>query len=126
MVVVAVAGGSGGVGGTVLDAIAASVKHNRVFEDSESCLISSIQIDRTKNSTIQAEITVPRHFAVDYTNLEQMKHTLQENNVEVVVSALLLENEDAQNNLIRAAAESKTGTKFISSEYYIDFHAPIP
>ncbi len=58
-----------------------------------------------------------------------MKHNLQENNVEVVVSALLLVDEGAaqsQINLIRAAAQSGTVTKFIPSEYHIDFHAPIP
>ena len=58
-----------------------------------------------------------------------MMHVLQENNVEVVVSALLLLNEgvaQSQINLIRAAAQSGTVTKFIPSEYYIDFHAPIP
>lgn len=58
-----------------------------------------------------------------------MKHIFQENNVEVVISALLLADEVAsqsQINLIRAAAQSGTVTKFIPSEYYIDFHAPIP
>ena len=58
-----------------------------------------------------------------------MKHIFQENNVEVVVSALLLVDEGvarSQINLIRAAAQSGTVTKFIPSEYYIDFHAPIP
>ena len=58
-----------------------------------------------------------------------MKHLFQENNVEVVVSALLLVDEgvaQSQINLIRAAAQSGTVTKFIPSEYYIDFHAPIP
>jgi hypothetical protein len=46
-----------------------------------------------------------------------------------VISALLLADEEvaqAQINLIRAAAQSGTVTKFIPSEYYIDFHAPIP
>lgn len=58
-----------------------------------------------------------------------MKHVFQENNVEVVVSALLLEDEgvaQSQINLIRAAAQSGTVSKFIPSEYYIDFHTPIP
>lgn len=58
-----------------------------------------------------------------------MKSILQDNNVEVVVSALLLSDENvarSQINLIQAAAQSGTVTKFIPSEYYIDFHAPIP
>ncbi|KAI1654733.1 hypothetical protein F4813DRAFT_398857 [Daldinia decipiens] len=92
MVVVAVAGGTGGVGRAVLDAIAKSGRHR------------AIVLSRTVSS-------------------------LQQNNVEVVVSALLLTDEvvaQSQINLIRAAAQSGTVTKFIPSEYYIDFHAPIP
>lgn len=57
-----------------------------------------------------------------------MKHVLHENNVEAIVSVLLLVDEgvaQSQINLIRAAAQSGTVTKFIPSEYYIDFHAPI-
>ncbi|EFE33481.1 uncharacterized protein ARB_07841 [Trichophyton benhamiae CBS 112371] len=71
----------------------------------------------------------PRRYAVDYDNVEEMRNVLKENNVEVVVSALLLSDESvakSQINLIRAAAESGTVTKFIPSEYYIDFHSPIP
>lgn len=58
-----------------------------------------------------------------------MKHLFQKDNVEVVISALLLADEgvaQSQINLIRAAAQSGTVIKFIPSEYYIDFHAPIP
>ena len=58
-----------------------------------------------------------------------MKHVFHENNVEVVVSVMLLVDEgvaQSQINLIRAAAQSGTVTKFIPSEYYIDFHPPIP
>ncbi|RWA14377.1 hypothetical protein EKO27_g715 [Xylaria grammica] len=115
MVVVAVAGGTGGVGRAVLDAITESGKHQ------------AIVLSRT--AAVAIVIDGPRRFAVDYSNVEQMKHVLQENNVEVVISALLLSDEDvsrSQVNLIRAAAQSGTVTKFIPSEYYIDFHTPIP
>ncbi|EFQ97952.1 hypothetical protein MGYG_00988 [Nannizzia gypsea CBS 118893] len=115
MVVVAVAGGTGGVGQTVLDAIAKSGKHK------------AIVLSRSGGATGAAD--EPRRYAMDYGNVEQMKSILQENNVEVIVSALLLSDEEvakSQINLIRAAAQSGTVTKFIPSEYYIDFHAPIP
>ncbi|TGJ83449.1 hypothetical protein E0Z10_g5288 [Xylaria hypoxylon] len=115
MVVVAVAGGTGGVGRAVLDAIAKSGEHQ------------AIVLSRT--AAPATETNDSRRFAVDYSNVEQMKHVFQENNVEVVVSALLLSDEgvaQSQINLIRAAAQSGTVTKFIPSEYYIDFHAPIP
>ncbi|KAK5989566.1 Oxidoreductase swnN [Cladobotryum mycophilum] len=115
MVVVAVAGGTGGVGQTVLDAIAKSGEHK------------AIVFSRT--AAAATAISEPRRFIIDYSNVEQIKHVLQENNVEVVVSALLLVDEgvaQAQINLIRAASQSGTVTKFIPSEYYIDFHTPIP
>ncbi|KAH0598175.1 hypothetical protein MHUMG1_03468 [Metarhizium humberi] len=115
MVVVAVAGGTGGVGRTVLDAIAKSGQHQ------------AIVLSRT--TSVSTAVGEPKRFAVDYNNVEQMKKILQENNVQVVVSALLLLDEavaQSQINLIRAAAQSGTVTKFIPSEYYIDFHAPIP
>ncbi|KAI1840730.1 hypothetical protein JX265_002093 [Neoarthrinium moseri] len=115
MAIVAVAGGTGGVGRTVLDAITKSGEHQ------------AIVISRTVASAIAP--SEPRRFAVDYNNVEQMKNIFQDNNVEVVVSALLLADEDvaqSQINLIKAAAQSGTVTKFIPSEYYIDFHAPIP
>ncbi|KAK2839265.1 hypothetical protein FQN49_006314 [Arthroderma sp. PD_2] len=115
MVVVAVAGGTGGVGRTVLDAIAKSGEHKAI-------VLSRM----AANATTANE---PRRFAIDYTNVEQMKLVFQENNVEAVVSALLLVDEgvaQSQINLIRAAAQSGIVSKFIPSEYYIDFHAPIP
>ncbi|RMZ73566.1 nmrA-like family [Pyrenophora seminiperda CCB06] len=71
---------------------------------------------------------VPR-FAVDYSDTDSMIQIFKDNNVEVVVSALLLADQDVANsqiNLIRAAAGSGTVTKFIPSEFYIDFHKPIP
>ncbi|KAM3509770.1 hypothetical protein MY11210_006173 [Beauveria gryllotalpidicola] len=115
MVVVAVAGGTGGVGRTVLDAIAKSGEHE------------AIVLSRTETAAASTA-NEPRRFAVDYDKIEQMKQVFEENNVEVVVSALLLVDEgvaQSQINLIRAAAQSKTVKKFIPSEYYIDFHTPI-
>ncbi|KAF5022958.1 hypothetical protein F66182_4983 [Fusarium sp. NRRL 66182] len=115
MVVVAIAGGTGGVGRTVLDAITKSGKHK------------AIVLSRTAGDVKPS--SEPKRVAVDYNHVEQLKRLLQENNVEAVVSALLLVDEavsQAQINLIRAAAHSGTVTKFIPSEYYIDFHAPIP
>ncbi|KAI0540450.1 hypothetical protein GGR58DRAFT_130197 [Xylaria digitata] len=115
MVVVAVAGGTGGVGRTVLDAIATSGEHQAIVLSRTVAGATA-----TRNS---------KHFAVDYRDIEQIKHVLQENNVGVVVSGLLLADEgvaQSQINLIKAAAQSGTVTKFIPSEYYIDFHTPIP
>lgn len=134
MVIVAVAGGTGGVGRTVLDAIAKSGEHSAIVLSrtvSSPDYVTSIQ--SSQNFTFKAAFgigtTISKRFAVDYDKIEQMKDILQENNVEIVISALLLVDESASNsqlNLIRAAAQSGTVTKFIPSEYYIDFHTPIP
>lgn len=133
MVVVAVAGGTGGVGRTVLDAIAKSGQHQAiVLSRIVSLLVPSCSCIRetyTLQTSVSTAVDEPKRFAVDYNSVEQMKQILQENNVQVVVSALLLVDEavaQSQINLIRAAAQSGTVTKFIPSEYYIDFHAPIP
>lgn len=68
------------------------------------------------------------YLAVDYNNVNQIESILRENNVDVVVSALVLlgtEEASSQINLIRGAAQSGTVTKFIPSEYHLDFHAPV-
>lgn len=66
--------------------------------------------------------------AVDYENVDQIRQILKQNEVEVVVSTLLLVDAkalDSQVNLIRGAAASGTVTKFIPSEYHLDFHKAI-
>lgn len=133
MVVVAVAGGTGGVGRTVLDAIAKSGQHQAIVLSRTVSLPAPSRSCTKQTHTLQTSVSTavdePKRFAVDYNSVEQMKQILQEYNVQVVVSALLLVDEavaQSQINLIRAAAQSGTVTKFIPSEYYIDFHAPIP
>ncbi|KAI0393171.1 NmrA family transcriptional regulator [Xylariaceae sp. FL0594] len=110
MVVVAIAGGTGGVGRATVDAIEKAGRHKAII------------LSRTTSDD-------PKRFAVDYGDVESIKQVLQENDVAVVVSALLLSGKAearSQINLIKAAAQSGTVTKFIPSEYYIDFHLPIP
>jgi swainsonine biosynthesis oxidoreductase SwnN len=134
MVVAAIAGGTGGVGRTVLDAIAASGEHNAiVLSRTVSSPNAVVFVHTYPAHTIQpADATatnVFRRFAVDYDNVDQIKHVLQENKVDVVVSCLVLVDEgsaQSQINLIRAAAQSGTVTRFIPTEYYINFHAEIP
>lgn len=135
MVVVAVAGGTGGVGRTILDAIAESGEHKAIIlsRTVSSPISTPVFIQSSPTHIIQAaDITATnpfRRFAVDYDNVDQIKHVLQENKVDVVVSCLVLVDEGSarsQINLIRAAAQSGNVTRFIPTEYYIDFHAPIP
>jgi len=134
MVVVAIAGGTGGVGRTVLDAIAVSGEHNAiVLSRTVSSPNAVVYVQPYPTHTIQAADATAtnafRRFALDYDNVDQIKHVLQENKVDVVVSCLVLVDEgsaQSQINLIRAAAQSRTVTRFIPTEYYIDFHAAIP
>lgn len=135
MVVVAIAGGTGNLGKTVLDAIAKSGQHEAIVLSRTVSLPepSSPFNQYGRTHTLQASATTavnkPKRVAVDYTNVEQVKQALQEHKVEVVVSALVLVDDasaEAQINLIRAAAQSGTVDRFIPSEYYIDFHVPIP
>ena len=103
-------------------------QRHRVIKDSKLA-DAIVLVQQYLTHTIQAAANESRRFAVDYGNVDQIKHVLQENKVDVVVSALLLDSEGAaqsQINLIRAAARSGTVTRFIPTEYYIDFHAPIP
>ncbi|KAI1840725.1 hypothetical protein JX266_013070 [Neoarthrinium moseri] len=114
MVVVAVAGGTGTVGRTMVDFMVHSGKHN-VF------VLTRGVLGPTFNKLATG-------LSIDYNNVNHIIHTLQENSIEVVVSALLLFNEAAfksQINLIRGAAESTTVTKFIPSEYHINFERSI-
>ncbi|KAF2430777.1 NmrA family transcriptional regulator [Tothia fuscella] len=115
MVIVAIAGGTGGLGRTVQDAIAKSGQHDAII------------LSRTAGSTSSPNGF--RRIALDYKDLNDIKHVLHENKVQVVVSCLVLVDDDsaqAQINLIRAAAQSATVDRFIPTEYYLDFHAPIP
>lgn len=134
MVVAAIAGGTGGVGRTVLGAIAESGEHNAIIlsrtVSSPNAMVFVQSYPTHTNQAAEATTTNAfRRFALDYDNVDQIKHVLQENKVDVVVSCLVLVDEasaQAQINLIRAAAQSGTVTRFIPTEYYIDFHAPIP
>jgi hypothetical protein len=134
MVTVAVSGGTGGLGRTVLDAIAKSGKHNAIilsrkvslFDVSNACCSHLTELMQTTSAT---DTNGFKCFAVDYENVEQIEHVLEANNVAVVVSCLVLVDEasaQSQINLIRAAARTTTVDRFIPTEYYLDFHAPIP
>lgn len=63
-------------------------------------------------------------IATDYDNIPGMVSILQDNNVDVVISALILSSpstSQAQLNLISAATQSTTVTKFLPSEYGIHY-----
>lgn len=68
------------------------------------------------------------HLAVNYDDVDHIANILRENVIDVVVSALVLLDDNAsksQINLIRGAAQSTTVTKFIPSEYHVDLNLPV-
>jgi saccharopine dehydrogenase-like NADP-dependent oxidoreductase len=134
MVIVAVAGGTGAVGQTIVKALVDS-GNNRVFILSRTVcerdtfglhsMLHQLTSQQTKRNDRASE---PHHLVIDYQDVNQVQQVLRQNHVEVVVSALLLVDQQAllsQINLIRGAASSGTVTKFIPSEYHLDFHKPV-
>lgn len=64
--------------------------------------------------------------AVDYNEVDSLKQVLESNNIEVVISALMVGDEVAsqsQINLIKAADKSSTTKKIVLSEWGIPFTA---
>ncbi|RYP09065.1 hypothetical protein DL765_008587 [Monosporascus sp. GIB2] len=104
MVVVAVAGGTGNVGKTLVDAFKQNEKHE--------VIVFARKIPEGGSA-------VPA-FAVDYSNVEQLTKTLDENNVHTVISTLVMIDPtaaQAEVNLVAAAAKSSTTKRFIASNW---------
>ncbi|KAF1917329.1 hypothetical protein BDU57DRAFT_513529 [Ampelomyces quisqualis] len=109
MITVAVAGGTGGIGKTIVEEIARSGRYEVV-------------VLSRKPSTIPG-LGVPV-VAADYNDIASFTRLLQERNVEIVISSLGLFSEEsaqAQLNLIHAAIASTTVKKFIPSEFGIRY-----
>ncbi|GJC87178.1 oxidoreductase swnN [Colletotrichum liriopes] len=106
MVVVAVAGGTGGLGKTVIEQLLVSGKHE-------------ILVFSRKAPTEQTNDGI-KLILVDYSNVASLVETLDSNNVETVISTIGLhteETEKAQLNLIQAAKQSKFTKRFMPSEF---------
>ncbi|KAM0415774.1 hypothetical protein ACHAPT_013279 [Fusarium lateritium] len=111
MVKVAVAGGSGGLGRVITEAIANSGKHELFLLSREA-----------KPHTIGAHTITS--LAVDYSDVSAIAGLLRSNNIEVIISAIGVLFEDthrSQINLIKGAAEAGTVTRFAPSEFGIDY-----
>ncbi|UPX17228.1 uncharacterized protein EKO05_0007594 [Ascochyta rabiei] len=104
MVVVAVAGGTGTVGMTIVDAFK---------EDGEHEVIVLARKAPGGDNAIPV-------FAVDYNNIEQLTQTLEENKVHTVISAIVMYEPVAvhsERNLIAAAAKSAFTKRFLQSNW---------
>ncbi|KAI8717649.1 NmrA domain-containing protein [Fusarium sp. LHS14.1] len=106
MMVFAVAGGTGGVGKTIVNQLELSKGHT-VF-----VLSRTVPENQTPNDT--------RFIKVDYNDTTSLTRCLEENEVEAVVSTINLQDEaagNAQLSLIEAADTSKTTKRFIPSQF---------
>ncbi|KAF2640795.1 NAD(P)-binding protein [Massarina eburnea CBS 473.64] len=104
MVFIAVVGGTGGVGKTLVDAFNADGKHE--------VIVLSRKVPEGKNA---APV-----FAVDYANVSQLTKILDENKVHTVISALTMvypASAQAELNMIAAAAASIPTKRFIASNW---------
>ncbi|GME46751.1 putative nmra-like family protein [Neofusicoccum parvum] len=105
MVKVAVAGGLGNLGRTITEVLQNDAKHEVVV------------ISRKASSNTDVPV-----IAVDYSNVNNLRTALEENQVHTVVCALMVMDETAgqsQINLIKAADKSSSTKRFIVSEYGI-------
>ncbi|KAF4780825.1 hypothetical protein HER10_EVM0003012 [Colletotrichum scovillei] len=106
MVVVAVAGGTGGVGKTILEQLQLSKKH-------EVILLS-------RKAPITPASGGAKIVLADYGNIEALSLLLEKHNVETVISTIGFVGPEAaqsQLNLIAAADKAKSTRRFVPSEF---------
>ncbi|KAI8662311.1 NAD(P)-bd-dom domain-containing protein [Fusarium sp. Ph1] len=103
MKVIAVAGGTGHVGRTIVETL------------TQSPSFRIIVLGRKATPSNPGE---PLHVAVDYANVAAVATTLEQHNVHTVISAIQVANEEAsaaEANLIKAAGQSSSVKRFIVS-----------
>ncbi|KAI8629882.1 hypothetical protein F5Y19DRAFT_62410 [Xylariaceae sp. FL1651] len=111
MAVIAVAGGTGNMGKTLVEALVASKKHDVKI------------LARKPNLELEAQLGVSV-IAVDYNDVEALKIALEKHNIHTVISAIsMLPGPNGEKpmevELIRASNASKTTKRMISSDWGI-------
>ncbi|KAF1947391.1 NAD(P)-binding protein [Clathrospora elynae] len=106
MVIVVVAGGTGGIGRTIVEELIQKGNHKVLILTRKATTIPGLE-----------SVTM---LEANYADPVAITQLLQHHNVEVVISALALFTEESANarmHLIDAAIDSGTVTRFIPSEY---------
>ncbi|KAM0208117.1 hypothetical protein ACHAQI_007126 [Fusarium lateritium] len=119
MVKVAVAGGTGGVGRTVVEELVRQGQHDVV-------ILSRKRFTASKSTPLTGLESVPV-FAIDYNDVASVATFLKQHDVDVVISALSLFTEEvgqAQMNLIQAAIDSNAVKRFMPSEFAFNYLRP--
>ncbi|RAL13873.1 uncharacterized protein BO97DRAFT_366268, partial [Aspergillus homomorphus CBS 101889] len=107
MTVIAVAGGTGAVGQTIIETLLQETTHEII-----------ILTRSTSNQTIPTTRT--KHLQIDYTDIASLAETLTTHAITTIISAIGITDaatSQAQLNLISAAERSSTVSRFIPSEY---------
>lgn len=113
MVTVAIAGGTGGVGRTIVEELVGQDKHEILILSRKANKIPGLESVRV--------------IEADYEDVASVKESLKKHNVDVVISALALfaeESAKAQMNLIQAAIDSGSVKRFMPSEYGVNYSHP--
>ncbi|VUC37259.1 unnamed protein product [Clonostachys rosea] len=108
MVNIAVAGGSGNVGRTIIETLKQQTAHKA--------------FNLTRN-TSKSDVGVP-NIEVDYTNVDSIRNGLERNDIHTVISCLSYEGDTlavSQNNLISAAALSSATKRLIPSTFGVHY-----
>lgn len=101
MIKVAVAGGSGSIGGAIAQALEKSASYELII------------LSREHNAD-------PKVVTVDFTDIDNLRGVLEQHEVHTVISAVSLQTEDSgrsQMNLIEAADQSLCTRRFMPSEF---------
>ncbi|KAF5701637.1 hypothetical protein FGLOB1_10085 [Fusarium globosum] len=114
MVVVAVAGGTGGIGGAIVDTLRPNPHHKMI--------ILTRKIPDAPHAT-------DTFVTLDYSDVDAMAKALDDNNVHTVISALRVfdpASSDAESNLVKATAKAKIPRRFIASAWGIQYADKTP
>ncbi|KAF4956396.1 hypothetical protein FSARC_11598 [Fusarium sarcochroum] len=107
MGIIAIAGGTGSLGKTVIEQLKQHGSHHHVY-------ILGRRAPENSASNF------PKLLQVDYADLDSLTRTLQDHKIDTVVSTINLDSEassQSQLNLIAAAEKSQTTSRFIPSEF---------
>jgi len=129
MVVVAVAGGTGGLGRMMVDALVAAGKHEvkilarKVRIQALNTFLLPLTLAQP-NPSIEKELGVSV-LAVNYDDVPGLTKTLEDNNIHTVISTITMMPIDGSTpkevELIQAADASKTTKRLISSDWGIPY-----
>ncbi|KAI9663877.1 MAG: hypothetical protein M1821_007367 [Bathelium mastoideum] len=106
MVTVAVAGGTGNVGRTIVAALEESQKHDVIV--------------LTRKETVHHSDPASPVLVIDYGNVEHVTNLLESNNVHTVISTIAILDEasgKSELDLVNAATKSFTTKRFIASNW---------